>query len=350
MKRIKILLILCGALVLLALIYLLITIIDSADPKDPPDSETDPPINTTYTAAQIDIGTMYALRYNVGNEEYCFMLNDEHTAWNWGGNASLPLDSTCFAEMATSLEKVNTQLKMTVSSSELAVYGLDDPWLNIVVSDEKYGTQTFHFGDLNSFTGQYYFSSASDNGAVYMVDSSIPPLFSRAPQDMILNDTLPTVSAGSISSLTFNSSDDIRIYTYYESGKDDDAETADYWYVSRNGGEETAVDEAVSEKIGDMFDAIAFDDLVGSTSAERTACGLGEATLLTVAYTEEKSVTDTSSGATSTFSVSSTLELLLGYSDEDGNIYAGLRDSVLSYRINGSVLSLLYKTVTAAVC
>ncbi|MBQ9079484.1 MAG: DUF4340 domain-containing protein [Clostridia bacterium] len=346
MKRFIKLFILLGALVLLATMYFVITLVINKNDTPNSDDDTSNQINTNYTAAQIDIQSMYAISYNIDSDKFSFSLNDNSTAWLWNENTDLPLDNTYFATMASALELVTTDLKLKVTSGELATYGLADPWLSVTVSDNTYGTQTFSFGARNSFNSKYYFSSSADNSSVYMVDATIPACFIYTPYQMVKNDTLPTIEAGSIKSLSFISSDSSTVYTYYDGGKDDLSETDDFWYVSTNGETEVRLSDALSGIIDTAYDTIVFSSPVGYTEDERHEFGLTEPTILEIRYTVKKTVTDATSGTSSTVTVDETASVLLGYSDDDGNIYAGVSNSVLSYSIDGNVLSQLYNAIT----
>jgi hypothetical protein len=343
MKRIKTLLIMCGVLVILALAY--VTIVSLAEKTDDTGTdETDTPMNTSYTAAKIDINTLYIIKYNLGGDKYDFSLNDAGSAWLWEDNTSLPLDSTYFATMATSLKSVTSTVKLTGQESTLAKYGLDVPWLTVTVSDEVNGMQTFMFGSLNSFNNQYYFMTGSETGTVYMVSGSVASSFDYTPYDMVKNDTLPVIEAASIRKLTFRTSSEEWVYTYYENGKDDLAGTADIWYVSKNGGTETVLDDETAEAVSGAVAAIALTDIAGYSDADKKSLGLEEPTVLTISYVAENTVTN-ESGVSTTVNVDSTLEINLGYADGKGNVYASLPGSVLSYRIDGSIIAGLYNAI-----
>lgn len=333
MKNIYKLLILAILLVVLVLVYVAVSHILKKDGDDTDD--TGDPINTTYTAAEIDIDTMYSLKYTNGDKEYEFSLNDDHTLWLWSENRSLPLDNSYFASMASALENVTTTLKLTVTGDELKNYGLDEPWLRVSVSDSKNGNQTFLFGDLNSFNNKYYFMSSANTSSVYLVSPSIPTYFIFTPYDMVKNDTLPTVEGGTVKGVKVSTPLVTNEYIWSD----------DTWNVL-NGDEKIAVTEELSNAIESLYPSLAFSSPAAYTTGERQGLGLDGGNTLTIYYTENKTVTDQNTGITTTIPVDSSLELLIGYATESG-IYAGLRDSVLSYIVDPTYLSLLYSSNSA---
>lgn len=343
MKRIFKLLILLGALAVLGAAYLLITLVINDREPDTPDSETTPDqIETSYTAARIDISSMYALKYSREGETYSFSLSLDETSWCWLDNKQLPLDNTYFAAMASSLKEVTAELKLKVTDSELAAYGLDAPWLSVTVSDNVYGTQSFSFGSLNAFMGQYYFLSSADANTVYLVSPDIPSCFGYTPYEMISNDTLPDIAEGSISAVHISSPTEDTLYSCHTD------EGLDAWYVSQSGGAEQAVSTELAAQLSTLLseDGARFVSPVGYSEDDRSSLGLSEPTTVTITYTETQTVTDQQSGTTTDIAIDAQLVLLLGYADGEGGVYAGLPDSVLCYLIDSTPWESLCTMVT----
>ena len=306
------------------------------------------PIITTYTAAQIDINTLYAISYKTATDEYLFELNNAQTAWLWTANKALPLDSAYFANMATALQKLTTETKLKVTAAELVNYGLDAPWLSVSVSDNVYGAQTFIFGSATSDGEKYYFASSSNSDYVYTVDAATATPFNVTPYQMVMNDTLPTIDTDRIQRIEFNSSNDVITYTYYDGGKDEHDDTDDYWYVTVNSEDEAPIDPTLSEALASMYSSIEFSTPIGYTTEEQQAFGLDEPTILTVYYSEPKTITDSTTGVSATVIVDKSFSLYLGYLDASNYLYACLPDSVLSYSIDAGALSRLYTPVSKA--
>lgn len=341
MKRLFKLLILIGILAVLGVAYaVIVTIMADKRPDTPADDSTTDQMDTQYTAARIDISSMYALKYNCGKDVYSFSLSPDETRWLWSENTDLPLDNNYFAMMASSLNEVTTDIKFKTNNSELSTYGLDSPWLTVTVSDNIYGTQTFSFGALNSFTGQYYFSSSSDSETVYLVDEIITVSFKLVPTEMVSNDIIPTIPEDSISMIQISSPSEDVVYRCHTD------EALDAWYSSTAGGDEVPVEAELASKLGIVLDGVKFEDPIGFSSEDRREYGLSEPTEMTIYYTEVKTVTDSQSGVSTDISIDSEFRLLLGYSDGKGNIYAGVPDSVLCYCVDGEILSNLCAMIT----
>ncbi len=339
MKRASTLIImLLVAAVLVGLLVLVKTL--TGDKGGQNTSETTKPAGTTYTAAEVDINSLYLIEYNIGEDIFRFELGDAKTSWFWVAEPSLPLDNSYFASMASELRAVTSTTRLEVSEADLSTYGLDNPWLTVTVADELFGEQAFMFGALNTYANKYYFMTGAGDNRVYMVSASVTCPFALTPHDMVKHDSMPDIPADRIRALTFARGEDELTYTYYENGKDDSADTQDFWYVSRNGGEETSLDPDTADKITDAITQISFTDTAGYSESEKEALGLLSPTVMTVSYVAETSVTD-GSGSPVKVNVDSTFVLHLGYAGE-GKIYACLPDSPLSYRIDGSALSKLF--------
>lgn len=346
MKRLSKLVILAAILLALLVAYLIITLVTNKDDTpDNGDTTTTDQINTSYTAAQIDISTMYALKYTVSSAEYSFTLSDDKTAWLWSEDETIPLDNGYFASMASAIQSVSSDVKLKVDLSELGTYGLDQPWLTVTVSDDTYGTQTFTVGSLNSFNGKYYFRNKADASYVYMVDSALPQAFVYTPYQMVKHDSLPDIASDAIKKITVSETDNRTTYTYYESGKDDDPATDDLWYVSLKEDDQLPADQALAAILPGLYDSISLDTPAGYTAERRSALGLDTPTELTFTYSEQKTVTDANTGASTSVTVDKDFTLLLGYANGDGNVYVGLKDSVLAYLVDGSALTQIFNAV-----
>ncbi len=346
MKRLSKLIILAALLLLLLVAYLIISAVTNRNSGDTDgDDTTAGQINTSYTAAQIDISTMYALKYNVQDEEYCFSLSDDKTAWLWADDENIPLDNAYFANMASAIQSVSSDVKLKADLSELGTYGLDKPILTVTVSDETYGTQTFTLGDLNSFNGKYYFRNTADASYVYMVDATLPQAFVYSPYQMVKHDTLPDISPEAIKSITVSSTDNHATYTYFEGGRDSDPTTEDNWYITLTEEDHRQADKAMSDLLSTLYGSISLNTPAGYTAEQRSARGLDTPTRLTFTYSEQNTVTDSNTGASTTVTVDKDFTLLLGYADSNGNVYVGLEDSVLTYLSDGTALTQIFNAV-----
>ena len=60
-------------------------------------------------------------------------------------------------------------------------------------------------------------------------------------------------------------------------------------------------------------------------------------------------MTDANTGASTTVTLDQDFTLLLGYADADGNVYAGLEDSTLTYLVDGTALTHIFNAVVRPV-
>ena len=347
MKRLIKLFILCAVLMALVAVYFIAVLVANKSKDDSNDDSigTGDQINTNYTAARIDVPSMYAIKYDVDGTQYCFSLNSDHTCWVWDDDEALPLENTYFATMATSLESITSDVKLNEDAESRKKYGLNAPALSVTVSDEKYGTQTLMFGTLNSFNGKCYFLSTANESNIYMVDASILSSFVYTPYQMVKNDTLPSIDPDSIRALTLSTPETLTTYAYYESGKDGDPQTDDFWYMAQLEQQESPVDAELSVLLPNIYGTVSFDSPVGYSSELHESFGLHTPARLTVTYSELQTVTDATTGTSSSVIIDKQLTLLLGYASPDGKMYVALEDSVLTYQVDASALSKIYTAI-----
>ena len=98
-KRIITLVAAAAAVALLAICYVAVSNMGNGG-----NAETTAPPPTSYTVAEIDRKTVYALGYTYEGKSYDLMLNEQMTGWNLKSNEALPISNTVMAYMIKQFE------------------------------------------------------------------------------------------------------------------------------------------------------------------------------------------------------------------------------------------------------
>ena len=348
MKKIRKLITLCVLLALLVAAYAIISGLntDVDDPDDSVPDESDP----MYDVASINVETLSEIVYTYEGKEYSFSLNADKTRWIWSENEALILDNAYFSAMAKAFSSITSTVRIErVPYKDLAKYGLDEPRTVISLKDGKNGEQTFRFGALNSFNGQYYFTNDFTHRSlpctVYMADESILDHFQFTPDDMLKHDVLPTVGKDKLIEILVEDTDGCCATTisYYKNGKptqDSTDKTEPEMYVSAHGEEamlDPEITSAITEGLGNMY----FDDFITYDKSALAEYGLDRPVRILINYYVTRSVTDESTGQTSTVDVEDTLVLLVGNADENKIRYGMLEGSPYVYKLSSAIFDTL---------
>lgn len=347
MKKAKKLIILSVALALLIAVYAVISGLN-ADGTDAGGEDTSPESDQSYIAGSVDVKTLTGISYTYGGTEYSFTLDKDKDRWLWRENASLIFDGEYFASMAQAFSSLTSTVKYeNITFDDLSKYGLDEPHTVITMTDEKNGKQTFRFGTLNDFNGQYYFTSDFTHRSlpctVYMIDESVLEYFKFTPDDMLRHDVLPTVGKDKLIYVTVETPGSCCAveFDYYKNGKASEDGTGDAeLYVSVH-GKESLLDSELTAAITEGICNTHFGELVTYDESSLSEYGLDEPTYITVKYYVTRSVTDNSTGQTSTVEVEESFALLVGDADESKLRYAMLEGSPYAYKSSSAILDTL---------
>lgn len=305
-------------------------------------SGKDTAADETYTAADLDpndltnitIRTRRTSKTDDGEEKteitgISFHLNDSSDRWIWDENETVPLDNSKFSSLASAFIGRTSDYRLDVAKDKLADYGLAEPAGEVVFGFSDGKSETYRVGSKNTFNGMYYFSSADVPTSVYMVDPSVFEAINITINDMILFDTLPTLTASSLSSLEFTRNGDKYVYTRFPSGDPDYYSDAYTWSLSVNGGERFPVSSAFSEEMENALTYMYLMKCVSYDKSEQERFGLDDPVRMRVGY----SGTDTSSESSAEITVGKNFDLYFGAKDPDENYYVRTGDSVLVYTL-----------------
>ncbi|MBO4321846.1 MAG: DUF4340 domain-containing protein [Clostridia bacterium] len=332
-KRLRNLAILGGVLVLLIAVFAAVKLAMKA--KE--DGESTVSATEAYTVALLDPQTLTGIKLSVrDSEELVFSLKDDATGWVWSADETVPLDNSAFANVVTALNGATSQYRFAeVPADGLAAYGLDDPRIRVDFSFSDGTGYSGSVGDYNAFSGGYYYSDGSDPGTVYVIPASSGDMLDLAIDDFILWEEPPELTAAGIRSVTFEKGGSKTVFTYYPSGKAGFYTDSFKWFVSVDGGEESPVSPSAGDSLVSALTSFGFAGCSAfRADTDYSAYGLDDPLRMTVAYTESETVTDSTSGTSSTVKKDAEWVLLLGSreGDEgDGNFFCRTESTGLVY-------------------
>jgi len=340
-KQLKNLIIVSVLLVVLIAGYLIAKNLTSSGETDSTTSaETE-----AYTVANVNSSTINAIDITVkvtGDSTEIrsmhFDLKEDATGWTWDGDTAVPLDNTVFAKLVTALNEAVSGYRLTdVATGDLASYGLDSPFIEIVFGNSDGTESSYKVGSYNGFSSSYYFADAADQSTVYTISDSVVSELNKTVYDFVLWDTLPEITSSGIKTITVEKGTDTIVYSYLPSG-DSSCYTSKYtWFMSVNGGTPVTVSSALGDKIASALTSAEFTDCIAYRSdTDYKTYGLDAPAMFTVAYTYKETVEDSTAGTSTEVTKNDSLVLLFGSETGDGRQYVKLEDSGLVYTISDS--------------
>lgn len=336
--------VLCGVLALLIAGYFVLSAMGGEQQSGTPatDGEGTTALNT-YTVCTVDQNTVHTIAYSHEGQEYRYTLKDDRTGWVWDNDPTLPLDNVYFANMVTAFTSLTSTVCLTDVDAQTAQteYGLDGT-LTVRFEDAVGGAQTFRIGAYNSFNGLYYLCRDNDPSTVYMVSADVPLQFLYTPYDMVAKPAVPTnITRSKLQTLTLTSPDGAHslVCTYYVGGLAEGEE--DVWYVSRDGGAQTRIDDADGEALSTALSTLAFSQVVDYDAANKAAYGLDQPTRMVIDYKVTTKFEDQTTGEITSIDTDESFTLLLGNIADSGLCYATVEDSPLSCTLMGDIFAKL---------
>lgn len=176
-----------------------------------------------------------------------------------------------------------------------------------------------------------------------MISASVAEGFGLGITELLVYNTLPSISSGKISSVTLSRGEDSRTYTYYGSGNPACYTDIFKWFAADNDGQQTAVATSAGNSLSSAITSLAFDDCVSYCAEEDAAkYGLDVPAVLTIVYRATVETTDATTGETVSTDVERSASLLVGSVDEtSGCYYATVEGSSLIYLLSSSSLPRL---------
>lgn len=273
--------------------------------------------------------------------------------WDYPANEALPLDGSVGDDLADLMAGL-TAARTLDAPENAADYGLDTPRLTVTVGTDA-GSHTLLVGSVNETTGDVYIQML-DTQTVYTLESDIVDQFPTSENDLILVESLPSISLSSVTDAQLQTPQGLLELHYTEPVEEDSSAASDS--ASDSAAEETTnwtatLDGAAIAVTNDQAEAVVRDVL----ALQYTACadyapasladyGLDQPLYtLTLTYTEETASDSDSSNASESQTTEKTFTLYLGNVDDSGSVCAfqegGVQVGLVSSTAYDALLSAL---------
>jgi hypothetical protein len=120
-------------------------------------------------------------------------LSKEGGRWRYAKDGAFPLDLNKVETMLSAIQEIKASRSIEQIDS-LSEYGLEEPGCKITVGTLEGSKFTYHVGDKNEVTGEYYLLTGQSE-KVYMVDSGLHNAFSKTLMDMVQRQEIPDLSS-----------------------------------------------------------------------------------------------------------------------------------------------------------
>lgn len=353
-KRYTTLLILC---ILLAVVAGAVVLLRSGQAEDA-DSASE-----VATILETESDQITFLEWTAGDASFALQRTETDDSssgdgWDYPANEALPLDGSVGDDLADLLAGL-TAARTLDAPENAADYGLDAPRLTVTVGTDA-GSHTLLVGSVNETTGDVYIQML-DTQTVYTLESDIVDQFPTSENDLILVESLPSISLSSVTDARLQTPQGLLELHYTEPVEEDSSAASDSASdsaASDSAAEETTnwtatLDGAAIAVTNDQAEAVVRDVL----ALQYTACadyapasladyGLDQPLYtLTLTYTEEIASDSDSSDASESQTTEKTFTLYLGNVDDSGSVRAfqegGVQVGLVSSTAYDALLSAL---------
>ena len=348
-KRYTTLLILC---ILLAVVAGAVVLLRSGQAEDADSS------SEVATILETEADQITSLEWTAGDASFALQRTEtddssSSAGWDYPANEALPLDGSVGEDLADLLAGL-TAARTLDAPENAADYGLDAPRLTVTVGTDA-GSHTLLVGSVNETTGDVYIQML-DTQTVYTLESDIVDQFPTSENDLILVESLPSISLSSVTDARLQTPQGLLELHYTEPVEEDSSAASDS--ASDSAAEETTnwtatLDGAAIAVTNDQAEAVVRDVL----ALQYTACadyapasladyGLDQPLYtLTLTYTEETASDSDASDASESQTTEKTFTLYLGNVDDSGSVCAfqegGVQVGLVSSTAYDALLSAL---------
>ncbi len=325
-KRLLTLLISVLALGVLIGAYFLVTKLDMGSA----DETTSAPV-LSYSVAEIDRSTLYAMGFTYNGESFDLTLKEDATGWTLKGKESLPISNIAVASIVQHFEKMTSDFKIESPSEEKQKeYGFEKPSASVYFYDVN-GRHEYIIGTQNTFNSMYYLTSSHDKTNVYLVAGEFMADLALEETDLIEVKQFASVSLDHEISLEFQNEDNHLVYKYYPDGKSGYLIKNSKWFLSINGGVEFPINEKTDTLLSEACKYFGFAECISYAEEDVEKYGLSNAVKLKIDYTSVTVTTDSETGTETSTESKESSAFLLGSKDENGFSYAKIESSPLIY-------------------
>lgn len=278
-------------------------------------------------SASLAVGTLPAsgkadqLSYQQNGDTYSFTLSADGV-WSYDGDPTFPVDQDKLNTMYSAAAQVYAFSAFTPESDvSEGDYGFDSPAEVITLGDSATGDKTtLYIGSANNVTGQTYLKVSAGSDAYYTTDDTLSGAFSYDLYDLLVYETVPTVTASAVTDVQLQSAGGgVLHFTPWDDAGTEDLSASSTWQVS-DGTSSWPADGDTMQTLLDRLATLGYSGckVWNYTDADAAEYGLDAANRYTLTIQSDETVTD-SDGKSS--QQPQTLTMYVGRTDAVGDVY-----------------------------
>lgn len=201
-----------------------------------------------------DFDSISRISYNNGKEVLSFVK--EENTWYYENDKNFPLEQSYLITLEDQLLKMEATRSLE-DGDTLQAYGLAEETLYVTVAGEDGEEVTILIGNENTLG---YYAKLEDNDLVYIITSSLYSNIQNGLYDMIVMETIPSITEDNITSFSITQGNNTKLYrkaikdipeeestalleeTEEVGAEDEMSETIYEWTVEQNGSVEDVTD------------------------------------------------------------------------------------------------------------
>lgn len=188
---------LLAAIVVLVLLIGVYLALRAAAPEEDQSASTEA---DTKTAFEIKAEDISELSIENGKESYHFSRKEDK--WTYTEDENFPLSESQIQNVVSNLTSISAVRELE-NTENLADYGLDNPEIQVTVTDIEGKETELKFGDINDAVSGCYMSKSGSH-KVYLVDSSVKTGLEVKLTDLAEKEEIPSIAASSVKKVEIN--------------------------------------------------------------------------------------------------------------------------------------------------
>lgn len=307
--------------------------------SDKKDSKNDTADNNKAIVT-LDKDSIKTIYFKNQNLEMNLELNSKGV-WENKEDPLFPVNQTYAANMQGLFTDITPTNTLTEDIGDLSAFGLDKPAVTATAATADGKEVTITVGNETPLGGEYY-AQVKGNNAVYVVSATYYSYFAHSRSEMLIVETLPSITAANITGLDIVPKDGKEFKVDYEPDSPYDYSGFSDYIINKPFSAPVAADSDSLTTLFGNYASLSFSSCEDYKAADLSKYGLDKpAYTVSIGYYEEQqsdagksdSSTDTANSSTEDKSAAQTnkiqknLTLLIGKTNDDGDYYVKTPDS-----------------------
>jgi hypothetical protein len=261
----------------------------------------------------------------------------EEESWSYDGDENFPLDGSYIDTIVSNSADLQAVRELQEGLDNLEDYGLETPLYTLKLTTSDATEYEVYIGNMNAVSGNYYAYTSLEE-KVYMIDSTLPDSLSYELYDMVVYDTIPSLSSSNVESVIYKDTDtNLELNMIAEDNGQYDYTDSLSWFV-KSGETYEMADSAMVSELFSTIGTFAFAECIdyNAEETEKEVYGLNSTqTSLQISYTDSETEEE------------GEFVLYIGGNSPDGNYYVGTSLSEAVYIMSADLITPFLEIQTA---